>query len=335
MSDYVNKVIALYTSGENNPSPEKFHQWLVDHHFETEKAEVLLRLWNEAANAPAEDTLTALASLKLKLKFNQQRTIGLLAVWRYAAAIVLCLSLAAAYVFTQQSPPLPAFTEHFTGDGQSEMLELPDGSFLQTNSTTLVIYPDNFGQETRTLYLSGEANFKVVKNPETPFVVKSKYTEVVALGTEFTVSTYAEDKDVKVTLINGRIKVEAPDNQTDFILDQSGEQFIYHKQQKQYAINQIDLHDATAWQRGELVFRGITIPDILPVLERRYAVSFQYNSSVITDDKFNFYFKKETSLVDIMEIIKTVAGTFDYTITDRSFEAGIQETQNDDTEIIK
>ncbi|MDR0729069.1 MAG: FecR domain-containing protein [Prevotellaceae bacterium] len=317
MSDYVNKVIALYTSSDTNPSPERFHQWLTDNHFEAEKAEALLRLWNQASNIPAESTLAALMSLNLKSQLNTRRTIGRPAVWRYAAAIALCLSLAAAYIFTQQSSPAPLFVEYFTGSGQTETLELPDGSIVQTNSATLIVYPDNFGKDTRTLYLSGEANFKVVKNPDAPFVVKSKYTEVVALGTEFTVSSYAEDKDVKVTLISGRIKVEATDNRTDFILEQAGEQFVYNKQQKQYAINQVDLYDATAWQRSELVFRGMTIPDILTVLERRYAVSFQYNFSSINDDKFNFYFKKETSLVDIMDIIKTVAGTFDYTITNR------------------
>jgi ferric-dicitrate binding protein FerR (iron transport regulator) len=299
-----------------NPSPERFYQWLTDNHFETEKTEALLRVWNQASNIPAEGTLAALASLNLKSQFNARRTVRRPAVWRYAAAIALCLSLAAAYIFTQQLPPAPMFAEYFTGSGQTETFKLPDGSTVQTNSATLIVYPDNFGKDTRTLYLSGEANFKVVKNTDAPFIVKSKYTEVVALGTEFTVSSYAEDKDVKVTLISGRIKVEATDNRTDFILEQAGEQFVYNKQQKQYAISQVDLYDATAWQRGELVFRGMTIPNILTVLERRYAVSFQYNFSSINDDKFNFYFKKETSLVDIMDIIKTVAGTFDYTITD-------------------
>ncbi|MDR1681443.1 MAG: DUF4974 domain-containing protein [Prevotellaceae bacterium] len=317
MNEYVHKVIALYTSDSASSSPENFHRWLVEPSFEAAKADALRRLWDQSPNVSEEETAAALASLKLKSQFMPRPRRRAVRIWRYAAAVALCVSLAAGYIFTHRAPAAPVFAEYFSGGGLSETVQLPDGSTLQTNSATLIVYPVDFGKSTRTLYLSGEANFKVVKNRALPFVVKSKYTEVEALGTEFTVASYAEDRDVKVTLISGRIKVEATDNQTDFILDQSGEQFVYNKQEKQYAISQVDLHDATAWQRGELVFRGMTVPDILTVLERRYDVSFQYNFSSVNDDRFNFYFKKETSLADIMEIINTVAGRFDYAITNQ------------------
>jgi hypothetical protein len=109
--------------------------------------------------------------------------------------------------------------------------------------------------------------------------------------------------------------VETIDNQTDFILDNPGAQFVYHTILKQYAINHVDLYDETAWQRGELVFRGTTIREILTTLERKYDISLQCKLPLLNEDKYNFHFKRETSLFEILKIIETVAGKFDYTIT--------------------
>ena len=80
------------------------------------------------------------------------------------------LSATAAYLFTGYTSQEISFTEQFVGAGQIDTLLLPDESVLIANSGTIILYPDNFGNETRTLYLSGEANFKVVKNLDVPFI---------------------------------------------------------------------------------------------------------------------------------------------------------------------
>jgi hypothetical protein len=70
--------------------------------------------------------------------------------------------------------------------------------------------------------------------------------------------------------------------------------------------------ETTAWQRGELLFRGASMMEVFSVLERKYAISFQYKSTIFNDDKYNFRFKTESSLVDIMDVIKEVSGSFTY-----------------------
>jgi ferric-dicitrate binding protein FerR (iron transport regulator) len=298
MNKYIDKIIELYTAHDlDDHTRDDFHKWLIHKEHKAEKENALLQLWNKTKGGNAK---------KINLT---------LAVWKYAAAIVLMLSLTTAYFFADHNPQNTSFTEQFVGPGEAEELVLPDGSVVVANSGTIILYPDNFGHETRTLYLSGEANFKVTKNPEVPFIVKSKHAAVMALGTEFNISTYADDQQLKVTLISGVIKVETYNNQTDFILDTAGEQFVYHTVLKQYAINQVDLYDETAWQRGELVFRGTTLKEVLTVLERKYDVSFQCKLPLFNEDKYNFHFKRETPLSEILKIIETVAGKFEYSIT--------------------
>jgi ferric-dicitrate binding protein FerR (iron transport regulator) len=297
MNPYVNKIIELYTKHDLPARMrDDFHKWLIRKEHKAEKENALFQLWNKTKGGNAK---------KINLT---------LAVWKYAAAIVLMLSVTTAYLFTGGNPQDLSFTEQFVGAGQTDTLRLPDGSAVIANSGTIILYPDNFGRKMRTLYLSGEANFKVAKNPEAPFIVKSKHAAVMALGTEFNVSTYADDHKLKVTLISGVVKVEPNDNQTDFILDTAGEQFVYHTALKRYTINQVDLLDETAWQRGELAFRGATLREILTVLERKYDVSFQCKLP-LNEDKYNFHFKRKTPLPEILKIMETVAGNFDYSVT--------------------
>jgi ferric-dicitrate binding protein FerR (iron transport regulator) len=315
MNKYINKIIELCTTHElDSHMQEDFYKWLIQKDGAAEKEEALFQLWNQTENVPDADTIASLSSLKLKTCFNTKKRNAVLAVWKYAAAIVFMLSATAAYLFTGHTSHNILFTEQFVGAGQTDTLRLPDGSAIIANSGSIILYPENFGKETRTIYLSGEANFKVEKNPEIPFTVKSKHAAVMALGTEFNVSTYADDQKLKVTLISGSIKVETLDNQTDFILNNAGEQFVYHTALKQYAINQVDLYDETAWQRRELVFRGSTLREILTALERKYDILIQCKLP-FNDDKYNFHFKRETPLSDILKIIETVAGRFDYSIT--------------------
>ncbi|MDR2358805.1 MAG: DUF4974 domain-containing protein [Prevotellaceae bacterium] len=315
MKKYINKIITLYVeSNVEAPLRDSFHQWLADGRFPAEKEDALLHLWNSTGSAPSSDTWTSLESLKLKMQFAKEKKTVCFTAWKYAAAVALIVAFSGTYIFTHRTPQEVTFTEYFTDYGDSGVITLPDGSVVQTNSGTFFAYPDNFGQETRTLYLSGEANFKVAKNTAAPFIVRSKHMAVTALGTEFNVTSYAGDYAVKATLVSGSICVTVADNQTGFILH-AGEQFAYNTQQKNYSVRRVNLRDETAWQRGELVFRGTTLEEVLAALERKFAISFQYNTAVLGNDKYNFHFQKESSLEEIMEIIEMVAGAFDYTVT--------------------
>jgi ferric-dicitrate binding protein FerR (iron transport regulator) len=173
----------------------------------------------------------------------------------------------------------------------------------------MIMYPENYGKKTRTVYLVGEANFKVHKNEAVPFVVKSKNFSVTALGTEFDVLAYPEDACFKATLITGSIKIQQNSCSPGYIL-KPNEQFAYNDITQHYSIESVDLYDATSWQRNELVFNRATLVEVFDALERHYGVSFQYNSRIFNDDKYNFRFKKHTSVSCIMDIIMEVTGDF-------------------------
>jgi ferric-dicitrate binding protein FerR (iron transport regulator) len=310
---YIGKIIDLYTSSEiNEPAKREFHKWLVNGEYSREKRDALLCLWDNSDNLLTKEAYSSLLSLQTKYySLRTKRRREKLAFLRYVAAIALVAILSSIYFFPNKAYVETNFVEHFSETGKYESVILPDGSAIYANSGTIILYPESYGENTRTVYISGEANFDVRKNPDIPFIVKSKGFSVTALGTEFDVSSYPDDVCFKTTLISGSVKVQSSDSPEEYILKEN-EQFVYRIDTKQNKVVQANIYEATAWQRGELIFRGSTIKEVLNVLERKYAVSFQFRSNIFNDDKYNFKFRKETSLSDIMEIIKEVADDFDY-----------------------
>ena len=58
----------------------------------------------------------------------------------------------------------------------------------------------------RIVTLEGEAYFKVAKDPERPFIVKTKTVQTRVLGTEFNIRSYTPE-DTHVVLINGKVEI--------------------------------------------------------------------------------------------------------------------------------
>ena len=77
-----------------------------------------------------------------------------------------------------------------------------------------------------------------------------------------------------------------------------------------------DIEDVTAWKRGELVFRQMTISDIITVLERRFDVTFVYRLHDFSMDRYSFRFREDASLEEVMEVITDVTGILKFRIED-------------------
>src|SRR5204863_2744841 len=89
---------------------------------------------------------------------------------------------------------------------------LPDGSRIWLNKFSKLTWPENYGEEIRTVSLEGEAYFEVAKNKTKPFVVVSGKIITQVLGTVFNVSQQ-KNGVVKVTLSEGSVLVKKDKNE--------------------------------------------------------------------------------------------------------------------------
>jgi transmembrane sensor len=136
-----------------------------------------------------------------------------------AAAVLAVVGVGGAYFFKNgRQQPVIATTEK-TADsimtvvqrevnttGKEKSITLSDGSVIVLFNNSEVTYKKPFTR--RDVTLSGKAFFKIAKDTTRPFRVESGAITTTALGTEFMVTAFANDKQMRVRLYNGRVVIK-------------------------------------------------------------------------------------------------------------------------------
>ncbi|MDO9341323.1 MAG: FecR family protein, partial [Bacteroidales bacterium] len=108
-------------------------------------------------------------------------------ITRYAAIFIVAFSLSALLFYyigkNQVSNPEPGFSELIVPMGSRAQFSLSDGTAITLNAGSRLKYDNRFGIEDRVVQLEGEGYFKVAKDGERPFTVKTSHLNVRALGT--------------------------------------------------------------------------------------------------------------------------------------------------------
>ena len=221
--------------------------------------------------------------------------------------------------------------------GSRSQVELPDGTLVTLNAGSNLRYQTSFGRQSREVWLEGEGYFKVVKNTSVPFIVKAKDVTIKALGTEFNVKAYPEEKTVQTTLVNGSVSVRqtnAPGNaeeimlkpkQTVTIYEQTATAKVVQDEMKQPAVNRVQNQIAenvtaenvelkkeintdlyTSWKDDRWVIESELLSDLAMKLQRRFDVQIIIADDALKQYPFNGILADET-LEQVLEIMKSIA----------------------------
>ena len=318
MKNYFQKIITLFTGNDYPESTQQdFYKWQVDEEHTVEKDEALQKLWDDAhKRGTAADMQESYELLKKNAgipSVPRKRTIRPIHIWQAVAAVLFIVAASSVYLSTIGKDTEANLIQQYIPTAEIRTLTLPDGTQVQLNSQSTLLYPQNFTGKDRSVFLIGEANFKVKPDKKHPFIVKSNDFQVTALGTEFNVSAYPENPVLAATLISGSVLVEYNDLKSQVIL-KPNEQLAYNKDTRRHCLDNPDMKEVTAWQRGELVFREMSVKDIITVLERKYPYTFEYQLKNLKEDKYSFRFKDRAPLSEVMDIIVSVVGQMDYKI---------------------
>lgn len=328
MKNYIFNLLQIFAESKSTDALKKqVHHWLASTEHEEEKMHALHQIWNMTSTSDMTGADKVLHSIygsdaetkpmqfkPVEKSWNKQKRGIIISMMKYAAVVVLLLS---TYYFTRLQTVHEftsiAMVNDYTPAGEIRSVVLPDGSEVMVNAETQLIYPEKFVGTSRTVFLHGEAKFKVKPNPEKPFIVRSNNVEVTALGTEFNVNAYSDSPEVVATLLQGKVKVLCESDGIDYIL-LPGEQITYDRYINKSTKTTVETDDVTAWTRGELVFRSVTLIEMFGELQRRYGVEFVYDKGRFDDDMYNFRFSSQDKLTEVLDIMKEVIGNFEYTI---------------------
>lgn len=151
--------------------------------------------------------------------------------------------------------------EYLTAVGEQRSITLADGSVVELNSQSRL--RTHFSDDLRAVeLLEGEAIFRVSRDPQRPFRVRTGATDIVAVGTAFNVK--ASDARTVVTVLEGRVRVNqrdaAPRPSTRALKDAGqfelavGDQLIVAKAQPVVRVSLQDTGKVTSWTERRLIF---------------------------------------------------------------------------------
>ncbi|MDR2563008.1 MAG: FecR family protein [Prevotellaceae bacterium] len=258
-------------------------------------------------------------------KQNNIRTIGLVAL---AAATVAVLLTVVIGCLLAPSEHKAMFVECSTNKGVKGTVDLPDGSKVWLNSDSYIKFPDHFKGKYRQVEFSGEAYFSVAKNPDCPMLISTpNKVQVEVRGTNFNLSCYPNDDEIKATLYSGEIIVYSEDAKTgarkatnlkpfETVCIAKTSASVAEASQPAAAPIRIekdgDAMKYTAWKRGELIFEASPLDEVIRKLERWHGVEFVVKSDNIYSNTLTACFKSE-SIQQIMEMLK-ICCPIDFTL---------------------
>lgn len=154
------------------------------------------------------------------------------------------------------------------------------------NSESRLRYPVAFFNDTREVYLEGEAYFEVQRDANRPFIVHAGEQKVTVLGTSFGISCYASEVNDYTTLVSGKVKVDFERGKQSFVLE-PGMQVAYDKKSGIATERKVDVAEFVAWKNGKYVFKQKRLEDILSTLSRWYDFEVFYQNEDVKESLFS------------------------------------------------
>ena len=188
-----------------------------------------------------------------------------------------------------------------TPNGGTYQLTLADGSKVWLNAASSLKYPSRFSGDERIVELEGEGYFEVAKDTKRPFKVRSSGQEVEVLGTEFNISAYADETEIKTTLIGGSVKVSNLQSLISNLLT-PGEQAIVAGPHTRKASVNTDLY--TAWKDGFFYFDRLPTVYAISQLARWYDLDVVYEGK-LKDVNIYGYVDRSKSLKAVLTALES------------------------------
>ena len=268
--------------------------------------------------------------------------ISILSLFKIAASILIIITLSISGLFfflTKKGTPAlaSAMVEANAPRGSRSLIILPDSTTIWLNSDTKLRYKTDYGFTNRTVYLEGEAYFKVHKNADLPFRVFTSEIKVTALGTAFNVKAYIEEGSIETTLEEGRVAIDRTnsdkkENSDHVIVLKPKQTAIYSKQEGNFAVREpaiqnninksvmqdspdilpvkisevSDIRLFTSWKDPKWVFRNEKFSSLAIKLERRYNIKIVFVDKSIEEFTFTGTIREE-SIEQVLAAIRMIS----------------------------
>jgi ferric-dicitrate binding protein FerR (iron transport regulator) len=266
---------------------------------------------NSFVEKVADESITEIDSLELdaikrKIQLRLDREIHYRLIkkrQRYALSIAASLvTFLGIYYFSfYRSIEFKTNYLTFVTSKAIDSVKLSDGSVVYLKENSKLTYPASFeNQKCRNVAISGEAFFKVTKNPKKPFVVKSKELVTKVLGTSFGI--ISRDLSNEVIVVTGKVGVSSK-NQNRILYPN---QKVVLEPQGNLIKSNTNSSFKFMWTEKYQIFEDETLENISQYLESRFDKKLIIESKELKNYKIKIRLENKSSLIEILEKIKFI-----------------------------
>lgn len=324
-------LISSYLKGELTPQEtNELINWIKLDKSNKQYFDECCEIWITAKAAlknPGYNVQKGFWKFKQKIKAGDELHIGpdkpglFKSILRYAAIFIIAFSISGFLFYylgrNRVVSPKQSVSELVVPLGSRALFTLPDGTVITLNAGSNLRYDNTFGINDRVVLLEGEAYFKVSKDPAKPFIVRTPYINVTALGTEFNVKAYEADNTVETTLVNGSIKVEPVINesQDEITVLKPNQKLTFYKEESKFVdesarpkknteadiqhiqvqnaipvqrlvTENINVEPVVSWKENRWIFEQQSLSQIAIELERKFDVKINFESENLKTRRF-------------------------------------------------
>ncbi|RXQ89523.1 FecR family protein [Ancylomarina salipaludis] len=263
----------------------------------SENKELFVRmteLWSSASNIDVFEQIDLELDWKRIQMKRKKKTFGVTHILRYAAVVFISCSLSFLYLYNT-TPGFGKLSKVQTTESKDKF-ELADGSQIQLNVNSKLIYPNHFGDNKRLVKLKGEAFFNIKRDTSKPFIIESGKTLIKVLGTSFNIRNMAGDQTL-VSVNTGRVSFKIKNNDQELILTK-GQVGLF--KDNQLAIINKPGFNYDSWRTGFLSFKNTPFIQVLQDIERLYKVEIKNQNIELENLKLTIDFNN----YDIDKVLK-------------------------------
>lgn len=262
--------------------------------------------WSELSARMADSESRHLPAAPLR-----ERHIFYRRLLRYAAILIMIpMAWYLVYRSRQQHgdslSPASTMQVAQTGNAQNNLILLGDGSQVWINQRSSLMYPAVFDKDNRTVYLSGEAFFEIMKDKSRPFIVLCGDTRTEVTGTSFHLRGYDDEGEVILNVTSGSVNF-ALNNVADVELKnlRASERGHYMRGEPNLMRENSDDPNFLSWHTRTLQFDNQSLHRIIPRLGEYFHLTIEMENDRIGLCRFTGRFAQPTP----DEVLETIART--------------------------
>jgi transmembrane sensor len=188
-----------------------------------------------------------------------------------------------------------------------QFIRLPDGSTVLLNAGSELSYGQNFGTGTREVSLKGEGFFDIAHDASKPFLVKANGITTTVLGTAFNIRAYPTDKQVKITVKRGKVKVG--DDSKTFGTITPDQQIAVATETHDFIQTDLGSDTAereTAWMNSSLILDDVNMETAAALIAERYNTKVIFAKKEMKACRIRAEFLNGESLEQVLQVVSAV-----------------------------